>query len=1060
MKKYLSLILVFAFMLSMIPMSVSADVAAAELKSVTGAYLNPALTSGIYNYDVIVDDVNAALPALSLELNDNTSSYQVTKLAENLGDSTLVKVTAADQSENTYKFTYREPYESETTECSLIAVDSTTVRQNSTYINTPYTTDPGYFIARVTSSYNWNILVKFDFTNTNPNPFGTFTFSYYLRNNAKGTAVQIASLKKEADWTMSEATWENTFGAKEPMEIDTSSIVNYTVENNAGLTSCDISSIVKDKLLKGINKFTLVFSLPADNLTTLSSTDVQWHMYSVGAAKDNTKPTIKYNEIKKSSDASLKSIDVTGGIIDKVFDPDVYEYEIGVEENEPPTIKYALSNSHANVEYTPAEAIGETAIIKVTAQDGLTQKKYEIKLVSYEDFGISETGKVSVSNTYISNAQGKISDLTPKEKIKFNVSYSNFNVNNKKLTLVTVQKRNGILANDGIIIETIEVPTGMNTISSSEITLPNNVTGLTIEGYVYEFDEKVPLFYKASVPSESAYTPTITATDKILDMKTDGVNVIIYGKSAPDSLIPIIATHPNKELSAFKKTDTSAAAVYDIAKSDAEGIWEKSVKFPNTPGWYKVYIGGVSEGKEFLHASAAQKMSVVQETYDKIYGHEDTEVAKAQALTDIKTHLGLCDTNNTNDEIISLDNSVYNLLNEEDVISLLYNITKETYQTKPTISSIEDIAPFVQLYDKAVKLAKINAGIEISVADLVSEFSFTDLTSLLNTVVSTRVNPLNLSVLNKGVTEINSLYNLIKTNILFEIINYPENVGIAQNHIETYGNYLGFDFSSYTYISNKASVVQVLVNEGPYSTLSQITDKFSSLVSSMGIISVVGGGSTGTGSGTGSGSGAGGGGSFSPSITGGKTDAPKYTDDVVPQEENKVFNDVEKDHWAYEATKYLFQNGIISGTQNGDYEPLRSIKREEFAKILALAFNLKSSGEGMEFSDVSDADWYYEFVKIAASNGIINGIGDEKFGSGMELSRQDIAVMLARVLNLSDPSDELFGDDDEIADYAKDAVYTLKKSGILSGTGNGNFEPTRAVTRAECAKIVYLLIKE
>ena len=79
---------------------------------------------------------------------------------------------------------------------------------------------------------------------------------------------------------------------------------------------------------------------------------------------------------------------------------------------------------------------------------------------------------------------------------------------------------------------------------------------------------------------------------------------------------------------------------------------------------------------------------------------------------------------------------------------------------------------------------------------------------------------------------------------------------------------------------------------------------------------------------------------------------------------------------------------------------------------------------------------------------------------GYELSRQDIAVMLARVLDKTEPSDEAFGDDAEISDYAKDAVYTLKNLGILNGTGDGSFEPKRAVTRAECAKIVYELIKE
>ena len=132
MKKYLSLLLVFAFMLSLIPMSVSADSVSAELKTVTvtGATLIPSLTSGTYTYDVIVDDKEALLPTLTYTLNDNTATYEELEKAEHLGDYTLVKVTDG-QNENTYKFTFREPYEVSTTASySTTSKDGTVVRSD------------------------------------------------------------------------------------------------------------------------------------------------------------------------------------------------------------------------------------------------------------------------------------------------------------------------------------------------------------------------------------------------------------------------------------------------------------------------------------------------------------------------------------------------------------------------------------------------------------------------------------------------------------------------------------------------------------------------------------------------------------------------------------------------------------------------------------------------------------------------------------------------------------------------------------------------------------------
>jgi len=52
-----------------------------------------------------------------------------------------------------------------------------------------------------------------------------------------------------------------------------------------------------------------------------------------------------------------------------------------------------------------------------------------------------------------------------------------------------------------------------------------------------------------------------------------------------------------------------------------------------------------------------------------------------------------------------------------------------------------------------------------------------------------------------------------------------------------------------------------------------------------------------------------------------------------------------------------------------------------------------------------------------------------------------------------------FGDDESIADYAKTAVYAMKKAGIINGVDKKNFAPGASATRAEAAKIVHLLME-
>ena len=46
-------------------------------------------------------------------------------------------------------------------------------------------------------------------------------------------------------------------------------------------------------------------------------------------------------------------------------------------------------------------------------------------------------------------------------------------------------------------------------------------------------------------------------------------------------------------------------------------------------------------------------------------------------------------------------------------------------------------------------------------------------------------------------------------------------------------------------------------------------------------------------------------------------------------------------------------------------------------------------------------------------------------------------------------------DDDDIGEYAKDAVYTLKNLGIINGYEDGSFKPRNNANRAETVQMVY-----
>lgn len=190
----------------------------------------------------------------------------------------------------------------------------------------------------------------------------------------------------------------------------------------------------------------------------------------------------------------------------------------------------------------------------------------------------------------------------------------------------------------------------------------------------------------------------------------------------------------------------------------------------------------------------------------------------------------------------------------------------------------------------------------------------------------------------------------------------------------------------------------------------------------------------------------------------GKTDNEPNKDNQ--DENNDIFSDLPNGHWAAKSVETLKNSGIISGTGENKFEPDRSVTREEFVKMLVLVCGFENKDSNVSFGDMSDDDWFAPYVKTAVANGVVTGIGNGLFGTGSEISRQDMTVMTVRALDIKGLNidkirdyDE-FVDDEHISDYAKDAVCKLFEAQIISGKGEGRFDPTGTATRAEAAKIL------
>ena len=168
------------------------------------------------------------------------------------------------------------------------------------------------------------------------------------------------------------------------------------------------------------------------------------------------------------------------------------------------------------------------------------------------------------------------------------------------------------------------------------------------------------------------------------------------------------------------------------------------------------------------------------------------------------------------------------------------------------------------------------------------------------------------------------------------------------------------------------------------------------------------------------------------------------------------FSDIDEDDWYYDNVMDAADNGYISGMGDGTFNPMGSTTRAQFASMIANAMGYEADPEAPSmFRDVADDFWGKAAINFCVQNGILTGYEDGSFQPNKAITRQEAASILRNAFELTETTDELFPDDSAIAGWAKESVYLVKASGLMKGdAGTGNFRPTSTITRAEAASIL------
>lgn len=180
---------------------------------------------------------------------------------------------------------------------------------------------------------------------------------------------------------------------------------------------------------------------------------------------------------------------------------------------------------------------------------------------------------------------------------------------------------------------------------------------------------------------------------------------------------------------------------------------------------------------------------------------------------------------------------------------------------------------------------------------------------------------------------------------------------------------------------------------------------------------------------------------------------------------SKTFEDI-KTHWAKPDIELLASKLVVSGTTDTAFAPESNITRAEFAVLLVRALALTPNSGAAKFTDVHAADWFAGTIGAAVNAKLVSGFEDGSFQPNAPITREQMAVMVAKALSAAGKSVEgqaellnKFNDNSQISDWAKASVSQSVKAGIISGMTDSTFVPSANASRAQAVVMLKRLLQ-
>lgn len=161
-----------------------------------------------------------------------------------------------------------------------------------------------------------------------------------------------------------------------------------------------------------------------------------------------------------------------------------------------------------------------------------------------------------------------------------------------------------------------------------------------------------------------------------------------------------------------------------------------------------------------------------------------------------------------------------------------------------------------------------------------------------------------------------------------------------------------------------------------------------------------------------------------------------------------------------QAIMQLTEAGVVGGYEDGSFRPQGQLTRAEFVRIVNGVFHYQRVENTITAFDDIQGHWAQGEIEIAQLNGYIGGVGylphvgNHCFAPDMVLTREQVAVILSRILELENVFQMKLVLHDAVSDWARADVEKAIVCGLFQLEENNTFRATQPITRAEVCVVL------